>query len=239
MANVDFTQLEKELGITFSDQELLKQAFTHRSYLNENRHIRLSHNERLEFLGDAVLELVVTDYLFNKYTDKAEGELTAFRSALVNTQTLAGVATRLGLNNYLLLSHGEAKDTGRARSYIMANTMEALIGALYVDQGYTRAQAFVLEHVVHLIDDIIASKKFVDAKSYFQERAQDEIGITPAYKLVKEIGPDHDKKFTIGVFLVHELIATGEGKSKQEAEQEAATKALEMKGWDKNNEPPV
>jgi ribonuclease III len=230
---VDFTQFQKNAGVAFRTPDLLRQAFTHRSYLNENRNLKLSHNERLEFLGDAVLELIVTDYLYHKYPDKSEGELTAFRSALVNAQTLAAVAARLGVNNYLLLSHGEAKDTGRARQYILANTLEAIIGALYIDQGYETAKQFVLEHVVHLIDDIIARKKFVDAKSYFQEKAQEQTGITPLYKTVKETGPDHDKKFTVGVFLVHELVATGEGRSKQEAEQEAAQKALELRGWDK------
>jgi ribonuclease-3 len=226
-----FHELEKKLGIQFKDIHILAKAFTHRSYLNEHRNSGLEHNERLEFLGDAVLELVVTDFLYKTYTKKPEGEMTAYRSALVNAVTLSGVAERLGLNAYLLLSKGEGKDTGRARQYILANTIEALIGAIYLDLGYDTAQKFIHEHVHSLIAEVIEQKKFIDAKSLFQEMAQEHVSCTPRYELIKEFGPDHDKVFTVGVFLSDIHIASGEGKSKQEAETQAAHKALLVKKW--------
>jgi ribonuclease-3 len=227
----DFADFEKKAGIAFKDKGLLKQAFTHRSYLNENRSLKIEHNERLEFLGDAVLELIVTDYLFKKYKDKPEGELTSYRSALVNSNTLSAVSTKLHVNDYLLLSHGEAKDTGRARSYILANTFEALLGALYLDQGYDASKDFVAAHIFTLIDEIVEKGAWIDAKSKFQEMAQEKVNVTPLYKTVKEYGPDHDKHFTVGVFLGGELVATGEGASKQEAEQNAARKGLTERNW--------
>lgn len=227
----DFSQFEKNVGLTFKDKALLRQAFTHRSYLNENRGTDVAHNERLEFLGDAVLELIVTDYLYNKYPEKPEGELTAYRSALVNSNTLADCATKLNMNDYLLLSHGESKDTGRARTYILANTFEAFLGALYLDRGYDITKKFIAEHVFDLIDEIVAKGSWIDSKSRFQEVAQEKVGVTPAYKTLKEVGPDHDKKFTVGVYLGNDLVITGEGRSKQEAEQDAARKGLETRGW--------
>ncbi len=226
-----FKELLEKLDMQFKDINLLAKAFTHRSYLNEHRNSGLEHNERLEFLGDAVLELVVTDFLYVTYPKKPEGEMTALRSALVNAQTLSEVALEMGLNEYLLLSKGEAKDTGRARQYILANTIEALIGALYLDQGYESAQKFIHKHVHSLIDDVIDQKKFIDSKSKFQELAQEHSGATPRYELLKEFGPDHDKIFTVGVFLGDTHIATGEGKSKQEAETQAAYKGLVAKKW--------
>jgi ribonuclease-3 len=229
---MDFTTFEQNAGVTFNDKKLLKQAFVHRSYINENKEAGLEHNERLEFLGDAVLELVITDYLYKKYPDKTEGDMTSYRSALVNATTCAEVATKLGVNEFLILSKGEAKDTGRARQYILANTLEAIIGALYVDQGYDAAKDFVTRHISPLIEDILAKGSWIDAKSLFQEKAQDFVGHTPVYKTVKEAGPDHDKRFTVGVFLSDKMIASGEGKSKQDAEQEAAHKALKTKGWE-------
>lgn len=228
---MDFNIFENNIGVTFKSKELLKQAFIHRSYLNENRSLKLEHNERLEFLGDAVLELVVTDYLYKKYPEKNEGELTAYRSALVNSVTLANSAEKIGMNAFLLLSKGEAKDTGRARQVILANTFEALVGAMYMDQGYDSAQTFIANQLFGLIDDIVENRTFIDAKSRFQEEAQEKVGATPAYKLIKETGPDHNKVFTVGVYLKEELVVTGEGKSKQEAEQHAAEKALQQKGW--------
>lgn len=228
---MDFGIFETSIGIPFNQKDLLKQAFIHRSYLNENRTLNLQHNERLEFLGDAVLELVITDYLFKKYPDKNEGDLTAYRSALVNAVTLAGVAEKIGMNSFLLLSKGEAKDTGRARQVILANTFEALIGAIYMDQGYDMSAKFISDHLFSLIEEIVANQSFIDAKSRFQEEAQEKTGITPAYKLIKETGPDHNKIFTVGVYLREEMIVQGEGKSKQEAEQDAAMKALAKKGW--------
>lgn len=228
---MDFGVFETSIGIEFKNKELLKQAFIHRSYLNENRSIKLEHNERLEFLGDAVLELVITDYLYKKYPEKNEGELTAYRSSLVNSVTLAGAAEKIGMNSFLLLSKGESKDVGRARQVILANTFEALVGALYIDQGYEGASKFIAEQLFGLIEEIVENKSFIDAKSRFQEEAQEKVGATPLYKLLKESGPDHNKVFTVGVFLREEMIITGEGKSKQEAEQDAAEKALNQKGW--------
>jgi ribonuclease-3 len=228
---MNINECEKILGATFKNKELLRTAFTHRSYLNENRKLRMEHNERLEFLGDAVLELIVTEFLFAKYPGKPEGELTAFRSALVNANILSGLAEKLGMNNYLLLSRGEAKDTGRARQIILANVFEAVIGAIFLDRGYAAARKFVERVLLPMTDDIVTNKQWLDAKSHFQEKAQDIVGITPSYKTLSEVGPDHDKKFTVGVYLGSEKVAEGEGQSKQEAEQAAAEKALEVKKW--------
>lgn len=229
----DFKEFADKIGVEFDDISLLQNACTHRSYLNENRVSGMEHNERLEFLGDAVLELVVTSFLFRKYTKKAEGELTAFRSALVNTVSLTKVAQSINLNDYILLSKGEAKDGGRARSVILANAVEAIIGAIYLDRGYNAAANFISNHLLNTIDieEIVKNKTWIDAKSNFQEVAQDKVGITPSYKTLKEVGPDHDKQFTLGVFLGDVQVATGSGPSKQEAEQKAAEKALEVKGW--------
>jgi len=229
--NPDFTKFEEISGITFKNKELLRRAFTHRSYLNENRDTESSHNERLEFLGDAVLELMVTEYLFEKYPDSNEGDLTAYRASLVNAITLSEAAQKINVNDFLLLSKGETKDTGKARQYILANTMEAIIGAIYLDQGYDSAKYFISKNLFHLIDKIVAEKSWIDAKSKFQEKAQEKESLTPMYKSLKEEGPDHDKKFTIGVYLDKDFIAEGVGMSKQEAEQEAARKALGVKGW--------
>ncbi len=229
---MDLTEFQNKIGITFKDKGLIQQAFIHRSYINENKASGLSHNERLEFLGDAVLELVITDFLYKKYTEKPEGELTSLRSALVNADTCASIATELGMGEYLLLSKGESKDTGRARQYILANALEALIGAIYLDLGIDSAKTFIEAHFISLIEKIISAKSFIDAKSLFQEKAQEFDGITPAYKTVRESGPDHEKKFTVGVYLNKDLVATGEGVSKQEAEQTAAKEALKKRGWE-------
>lgn len=229
--DINFARFEEKSGVTFADKALLRQAFTHRSYINENKNVRLEHNERLEFLGDAVLELVITDFLYRNYAEKPEGELTTYRSALVNSITLSEVASNLTMNDFLLLSRGEAKDTGRARQYILANTFEAVIGAIYLDQGYEAARSFIERHILVFADKMIAKGNLVDAKSAFQEKAQEKVGTTPSYKLVRESGPDHDKSFTVAVFIGKDQIATGEGKSKQEAEQNAAVRALEAKGW--------
>ena len=230
---MDFSKFEEGAGVTFKDKSLLKQAFTHRSYINENKTSGLEHNERLEFLGDAVLELVTTEYLYKKYRNLDEGSLTSLRSALVNADTCALVATKLGANDFLLLSRGESKDSGRARQYILANTLEAVIGALYLDQGFEAAEKFILDNVTPLSDEIVERGTWIDAKSLFQTRAQEHEGVTPTYKTLKESGPDHDKHFTVGVYLKKELVGEGEGKSKQDAEQGAARNALKEKGWDK------
>lgn len=227
----NFNTFEKKINITFHNKNLLKQAFLHRSYLNENKWLKMEHNERLEFLGDAVIELVVTEYLYTKYPKKTEGDLTSYRAALVNTSTLSTVATGLSMNDYLLLSKGEAKDTGRARQYILANTYESLVGALYLDQGYESAKNFISKTLLPLTDDIVKKRLWQDSKSYFQELAQEKLGITPQYKTIEEKGPDHAKHFVVGVYLGEELAGKGEGKSKQEAEQSAAQNALEAKNW--------
>ena len=227
----DFKTFEETAKVSFSDLNLLRQAFTHRSYLNEHRGETGGHNERLEFLGDAVLELISTHFLYEKFPDKPEGELTAYRAALVNATTCAEVATALTMNDYLLLSRGEAKDTGRARGVLLANAFEALIGAIYLDQGYDAAQQFIATHLLPKIDEIIKKRLWQDAKSALQEKSQDEYGATPAYQVLDETGPDHDKQFVVGVYLGTELVAQGKGKSKQEAEQSAARAALDAKGW--------
>lgn len=225
-----FEEHGKTLGLSFKNLDLLIEALTHRSYLNENKDAG-SHNERLEFLGDAVLELASTRFLFDRFPNKPEGELTAYRAALVNTNSLAETAKALGLNDMLLLSRGEARDTGRARDIILANAYEAVLGAVYLDRGYEEAEAFVARTLYGKIDAIIEKRAYQDAKSSFQEAAQDKKSITPSYRTLSEEGPDHDKKFTVGVFLHEEKIAEGEGKSKQEAEQDAAQNALEKTGW--------
>ncbi len=227
----DLSEFETKLGHSFSDKRLLLSAFTHRSYLNENKAVGREHNERLEFLGDAVLELVVTEFLYAKYPEKPEGELTAFRAALVNTQSISDAGTKLGINEYLLLSRGESKDTGRARMIILANAFEALIGALYLDSGYDIAKKFIADQLFHKTDDVVANKLWQDAKSKLQELAQEKNGITPTYQVMSQSGPDHDKTFLVGAFIGTERLATGEGRSKQEAEQDAAQKALAAKGW--------
>lgn len=228
----NLNDFERSINLTFHDKELLRTAFTHRSYLNENRRGGSEHNERLEFLGDAVLELVVTEFLYEKFPDKPEGDLTSYRSALVNANTLSGVAEGLGMNDFLLLSRGEAKDTGRARQVILANTIEAFIGALYLDGGYEAVKSFARNHLLPLTDEIVRKRIWLDPKSHFQEKAQEIAGVTPSYETVKETGPDHDKYFTVAVFLGKERVTEGTGKSKQEAEQEAAKKGLAVKGWD-------
>ena len=231
MNNVNFSEFEASINISFNDKSLIKKAFTHRSYLNENKGLKLEHNERLEFLGDAVLELVVTDFLYKKFPQKNEGELTALRSALVKAETLAVAAETVGMNSYLLLSKGESKDVGRARLYILANTFESVVGAIYLDQGYDVVDKFIADQLFSQIDGIIENKSFIDSKSKFQEMAQEKTGITPSYKLIKEVGPDHNKIFTVAVTIGDEEVTQGEGKSKQEAEQRAAQTALEIKGW--------
>lgn len=224
-------KLEDIVGVTFSDKTLLLSAITHRSYLNEHREATWDHNERLEFLGDAVLELVVTDFLFAKYPQKPEGELTAIRAALVNTVSLADASEKLGVNAFLLMSKGEAKDVGRARQYILANAFESCIGAIYMDQGYEVANKFIGGRLFAKTEDIVTKRLWQDAKSRFQELSQEQVSVTPTYETVSQDGPDHDRVFTVGVFLRKEKVAEGKGCSKQEAEQAAAEKAIEAKGW--------
>lgn len=224
------SELEEKIGFKFKNRDNLLQALTHRSYLNENPDWHLEHNERLEFLGDAVLELVVTEHLYSNYPNP-EGEMTNWRAALVNAIMLSKIAGEFDLNKYVLLSKGEAKDTGRARQYILANAMESLIGAIYIDQGYDAAKEFITKFVLKELPGIIENRLYRDAKSLFQEMAQDKVGITPTYEVLKEWGPDHARNFQIGVFLEKEMVASGEGPSKQEAQQQAAAEALKKKGW--------
>ena len=227
----NFPKLEKELEINFKDKNLLTQAFCHRSYLNENQSLALEHNERLEFLGDAVLELVVTEFLYRHYPKKTEGELTAWRAALVNAESLTQTARELNFNEYLLLSRGETKDTGKARDFILANSLEAFIGSFYLDRGYEACKTFIKKHLLGKLPEIVRQGLFKDSKSHFQEKAQEKTSITPVYKVLRESGPDHAKRFEIGVFLEDKLVAKGEGLSKQEAEEKAATNALKFKQW--------
>jgi ribonuclease III len=228
----DIAKLEKILEIKFKDQKLITQAVVHRSYLNEHPNFELDHNERLEFLGDAVLELVVTDFLYKNYPNP-EGELTNWRASLVNSTSLADVAQKVGFEPFLYLSKGETKDTNtKGRQYILANTVEAIIGAIYLDQGISKAKKFIDKYICSKLEDILANKLYIDSKSYFQEVAQEKMGETPIYKEVSAVGPDHEKIFTIGVYLNKELIATGKGSSKQEAQTEAAQNALNKKNWE-------
>ncbi|MCK4592639.1 ribonuclease III [Candidatus Parcubacteria bacterium] len=227
----DIASLEKKIGIKFKDKNLLRQSLVHRSYLNEHKDFELDHNERLEFLGDAVLELITTEFLYNNFSNP-EGELTNFRAALVNRKMLAIISAEIGLEEYLLMSKGESKDTGRARQYIIANALEAVIGAIYLDQGYNKSKKFIENYFLCKMDDILSDKLYQDAKSKFQEEAQEKVGITPIYKVIKEWGPDHDKHFLIGIFLGEEKVAEGEGISKQAAQRNAAKKGLEIKEWE-------
>ena len=228
MTNIE--ELQEKIGVKFKNEDLLLEALTHRSYINENPAWRLDHNERMEFLGDAVLELSVTDHLYRNYPNP-EGELTNWRAAIVNAVILAKISAKFDLNDYIMLSRGEAKDTGRARQYILANAIEAVIGAIYLDQGYDAADEFIKRFIIGELAEIINQKLYRDAKSRFQEEAQEKVGVTPTYEVMKEWGPDHARNFVVGVYLGKELIAEGEGLSKQEAQQQAAEKALAIKGW--------
>lgn len=222
--------LAEKIGVTFSNIHLLQEALTHRSYLNEHRSYEFDHNERLEFLGDAVLELAVTEYLFTHFSNP-EGELTSWRASLVCGETLSRIARDMGIEPFILMSRGEAKDTGRARQYLLANAMEAIIGALYLDLGYSGAKDFIVSHILSHLDEILEKKLYLDPKSHFQEKAQEKVGITPSYREHSEEGPDHKKHFVVGVYLGAEMVAQGSGNSKQEAQREAARKGLEAKGW--------
>ncbi len=226
-----FNQLEEKIGIKFNNPNYLIQALVHRSYLNENRDFVLGHNERLEFLGDAVLELIITEFLFENYLNP-EGELTSWRAALVNAKMCAQVANEIGMEEYLFLSHGESKDAGtKAREYILANVMESVIGAIYIDQGWDITKQFVTRWIITKLPEVLEKGLWMDSKSRFQEAAQEIVGITPSYKVLSEEGPDHAKQFIVGVYLDKEKIAEGTGLSKQEAQVDAAEKALEIKQW--------
>lgn len=219
-------ELEKNIGITFKNKDLLTESLTHRSYINEYPRWHLPHNERLEYLGDAVLELLVSEELFKKFPTYPEGQLTVFRAALVNYQILAKVAERIGLQNFILMSRGEKKDTGKAREVILANAMEAVIGAIYLDQGFEKMRPFVDMFVMSNLDAVLANKSYKDAKSELQEVVQEKFKLTPTYDVLEESGPAHKRIFKMGVYFGEKLIADGSGASKQEAELEAAKSAL-------------
>jgi len=226
----DFEGLAKALNTEFKNMDLLRQAFVHRSYLNEHRDFPLDHNERLEFLGDAVLELVVTEHLYLHYPNP-EGELTNWRASLVNANMLSELASSSGLEPYLYLSKGESKDTGKARQYILANAFEALIGAIYLDHGWDGAKRFITDRLLSRLEYILEHKLYLDPKSKFQEYAQDRLGVTPTYQVVSESGPDHEKEFEVVALIKDEVVGRGKGTSKQEAQVSAAAAALETKGW--------
>ncbi len=226
----NYSKLGKKIGIEFENIQLLDKAFIHKSYINENKN-KSEHNERLEFLGDAVLELVVTEYLFQNYPNP-EGDLTNWRSALVKGENLATIAEKLDLGHYLYLSRGEEKSGGRQKDYLLANTLEALIGAIYLDKGYEVSRQFILKNIISKLGEILKKNLYIDAKSLLQEISQDKLNITPEYRLLKEEGPDHQKKFTMGAYIGDELVGKGAGQSKQAAEQKAAEKALRKKNWE-------
>jgi ribonuclease III len=226
-SNKDLSLLEQKLNTEFKNKDLLRQAVVHRSYLNENPDFELEHNERLEFLGDAVLELVVTDHLYHHY-ELPEGEMTNLRSAIVRGEMLSKVAQELDLEAYLMLSRGEQKDTGKARQYILANAVEAIIGALYLDQGYEAAKSVINQYIVSKLHEVEKRGLHIDSKSRFQELAQERFRITPTYKVTSEAGLDHDKQFVIGVYLEDKKMAEGRGSSKQEAQQAAAHAAMQQ-----------
>ncbi|MBU1118299.1 ribonuclease III [Patescibacteria group bacterium] len=225
----DFDQFEKRLGVMFENKDLLKQAVVHRSYLNEHEEFKLSHNERLEFLGDAVLELVTTEYLFKTYPKSPEGTMTNWRAAVVNTNMLAQVSESLGVNDYLYLSKGEAKGSQKARELILANALEAIIGACYLDQGYDVTKKFIVTEILIKLKDIIKENTYIDPKSKLQEKTQEVLNVTPSYKVLKETGPDHKKHFIIGAYVDDEKVGEGEGYSKQQAQVAAAKDAIKKK----------
>ncbi len=216
---------QDKLGVTFKDIALLVLAFTHRSYVNEHRKTVQEHNERLEFLGDAVLELVVTEFLYSNY-DEAEGILTNWRSSLVRTESIGDAAKRSDFEPLLRLSRGEKRGSDRARAQILANTFEAVVGALYLDQGYEAAKNFITSSLLPTFSDILESGSWMDAKSHLQEKAQAADNATPVYRVMEEEGPDHDKIFTVGVYVNDKLMGTGSGPSKQIGQQQAASEAL-------------
>ena len=229
LSNV-YAALEKKIGIKFKNHHILENAFIHRSFINEDRKNSLVSNERLEFLGDAVLELAVTEYLYKNFPNP-EGELTNWRSALVKGENLAKITRHLELNQYLKLSKGEERSGGREKNYLLANLLEALLGAIYLDRGFKIVEKFIQKFILIDLKEILEKGLHIDAKSHFQEIAQEKINITPVYEVLKEVGPDHNKKFTIGAYLGEKLVGTGVGPSKQSGQQSAARAAMKNKKW--------
>lgn len=227
-STLDFTKLEKILGIEIKDQDLFLTAFTHRSYLNEHYECKTPSNERLEFLGDAVLQLTSSEYLYEKFPESPEGDLTNYRAAIVCTTSISDEAKRLGYGEFLRLSNGEEATGGRSREYILANTFEAVLGALYLEKGLEFCKDFVKRELLYKVAEIVEKQAYKDAKSRFQELSQEKLGVTPIYEVLESWGADHEKTFKVGVYLDKKLFGTGEGKSKQKAEQQAAHNALEL-----------
>ncbi|MFA5318014.1 MAG: ribonuclease III [Patescibacteria group bacterium] len=228
----DLKKIESSIGVVFKNKDLLKQSLVHRSYLNEHSNFELDHNERLEFLGDAVLEIVVTEFLYFKFLEKPEGELTNLRASLVNAKMLSFVAQGLDIDDYLYLSRGESKDkNSKARQYILADAVEAIIGAIFLDQGTRAAKKFIKNKILCNLDKVIEEQLYLDPKSKFQEKSQETYGITPHYNVISESGPDHDKVFTIGLYIGEDFVAQGKGNSKQEAQVEAAIAGIKKKKW--------
>lgn len=225
-----YKKLEKKIGLKFKNDQLLRTAFVHRSYLNEHKSSTFEHNERLEFLGDAVLELVVTEYLYKNYPNP-EGDLTNWRSALVKGEMLSKIARELELGEFLFLSHGEERSGGREKNYLLANTFEALIGVIYLEFSYVKARDFIAKFLLVHLSEILRKGDHIDAKSHFQETVQDKVGVTPTYNLIHEEGPDHSKEFVMGAYVEDRLVGKGSGPSKQIAEQKAAEDALKRLKW--------
>lgn len=224
---------EKKIGIDFNNKDLLLLALTHRSYVNEHKDTD-SHNERLEFLGDAVLELITSDYLFNTYPNRTEGDLTSFRAALVRTESLAETAQEIGVGDNIRLSKGEEDTGGRTKNYLLANAFEAIIGAIYLDKGYESAREFVHNHLLKKIEYIVENRLDIDSKTKIQEISQAQYRVTPIYEVIEEEGPDHDKRFTVVVKINGKEIGKGFGTSKQKAEEDAAKSGIEYLEKDSN-----
>ncbi len=228
----DVADLAKKLGVKFKNLDFLLNAVTHRSYLNEHPSFALGHNERLEFLGDAVIELAVTEFLYENYPNP-EGDLTNWRASLVNADMLGELAKDIGIEEYMLLSRGETKDKqSKARLYILANAFEAVVGAIYLDRGMRESEKFIKNFLLVKLPEILEKKLYLDPKSRFQEIAQERFTITPSYRVLSETGPDHAKKFVIGVYIGDEMAAKGEGSSKHEAQVDAARNGMKEKGWE-------
>ena len=226
-------EFEKKIGVEFKDKDLLLLALTHRSYVNEHKDTD-SHNERLEFLGDAVLELITSDYLFSTYPERTEGDLTSFRAALVRTESLADTAQEIGVGENIRLSKGEEDTGGRSKNYLLANALEAIIGAIYLDSGYEVARDFVHTHLLKKIDHIVENRLDIDSKTKIQEVTQSKYKVTPSYEVIEEEGPDHDKRFTVVVKINGKEIGKGFGTSKQKAEEDAAKSGIEYIENDNN-----
>lgn len=228
----DFDAVEKILGMKFHNQDLLKRALTHRSFLNEHKEWRnIGHNERLEFLGDSVLGLIVAEHLFKEFSDLREGQLTALRAALINGNSLMEAAEEMNLKKYLLVSKGEKHELQKMHPYFLANAIESIVGAIYLDQGFDEAKNFVRRFILTKTERILETESYKDPKSLFQEKSQENLNVTPVYKTLKSWGPDHLKQFRVGVYLDKKLVAEGEGYSKREAEEKAARQALDKKEW--------